>query len=332
MTDCTQSQCHAGVAHRRDVLERVAAEAPAPVTAQIIRARLTAFKEQMSHQNYTEGVCACCARSKRQSKLTRVDLPACDAAEPPDWLGWTTEQWVRNRAAWWSQVDTELNIDKYLDVHFHAAERLEQAVADRDLARESAVEHPKDEDAQHKLKMCILWSARVAAWREHLHADLVADSIPAPGHATSRWLLFKGGIHLDTEGSTVTCDLCNSCRTALSHKSYQDDSAVKMPPYARARGLWNGPEPVELKVLTYTERRVLRLARVYQTVKRISSHLVPWAKTSLTALPQYTTRNVVAYAQDPDAVTRVLCLTPEQLAKDIYVQFEGTKDPENFTE
>ena len=44
------------------------------------------------------------------------------------------------------------------------------------------------------------------------------------------------------------------------------------------------------------------------------------------ALPEYSSKNVVAYAQDPDAVLRVLCLPPEQFAQDIYIQFEGAKD------
>ena len=99
-----------------------------------------------------------------------------------------------------------------------------------------------------------------------------------------------------------------------------------MPECARARGFWGGPEPAVLRQLSFAERKVLRLARVYSTVKRISAHILPYGRLHPEALPEYSTRNVVAYAQDPDAVIRVLCLPPEQLAQDIYVQFEGAKD------
>ena len=51
-----------------------------------------------------------------------------------------------------------------------------------------------------------------------------------------------------------------------------------MPLRARARGLWQGPEPEAIKRLTYAERRILRLARVYVTVKRVSKHIAAWAK------------------------------------------------------
>ena len=49
-----------------------------------------------------------------------------------------------------------------------------------------------------------------------------------------------------------------------------------------------------------------------------------WARKDVTALPQYTTKNVVAYPQDPDAAIRVLCLKPEQLVHVLTVQFVGT--------
>ena len=62
---CLSSPCpgHAAQEHRRDILERVAAEGVAPVSAQVLRARLTAYKDHLSHDNFVEGVCACCARN-----------------------------------------------------------------------------------------------------------------------------------------------------------------------------------------------------------------------------------------------------------------------------
>ena len=38
------------------MLERVAAEAPCAVSAQAIRARLTAYRDHYTHDNYVEGL------------------------------------------------------------------------------------------------------------------------------------------------------------------------------------------------------------------------------------------------------------------------------------
>jgi hypothetical protein len=100
--------------------------------------------------------------------------------------------------------------------------------------------------------------------------------------------------------------------------------ATKMPVKARANGLWGGPEPEEIRRLTYAGRRVLRLARLYASIKRVLGKDAPWAKGHGAALPQYSTRNVIAFAQDPDTAIRVLCLAPCELAQDLYVQFEGS--------
>ena len=56
MGPCTQPQEHHGPAHRRDVLERVVAEAPCAVSAQVIRARLTAYRDHYTRANYVEGL------------------------------------------------------------------------------------------------------------------------------------------------------------------------------------------------------------------------------------------------------------------------------------
>ena len=131
----------------------------------------------------------------------------------------------------------------------------------------------------------------------------------------------------DKATGVLRCNLCLPCRAALGNKeSATGKPAVRMPECARARGFWGGPEPAVLRQLSFAERKVLRLARVYSTVKRISAHILPYGRLHPEALPEYSTRNVVAYAQDPDAVIRVLCLPPEQLAQDIHVQFEGAKD------
>eukprot|EP00973_Karenia_brevis_P057371 7980115-Karenia_brevis.AAC.1 len=58
-----------------------------------------------------------------------------------------------------------------------------------------------------------------------------------------------------------------------------------------------------------------------------------WAKANVDALPQYSTNNVIAYPQDPDAAVRTICVFPEKLYQVLTVQFVGddpsivTKDP-----
>ena len=329
---CLQVACpgHDAQEHRRDILERVAAEGVSPVSSQVARSRLTALKDHLCHDNYAEGVCACCARSKKRSTLQKCDFAHASASEPPAWLRWDVATWLQHGQTWWEQVDSILNIEVYLQEYLHADERVDQAVADRDEARKVAAREPNSEEAQEILRSNIVWATRVTDWRAHLRTDLIADSVPAPGASVRRWLLYSGGMLTPTSLGTLSCNLCRSCRSALSNANSAGEPSVRMPPYARARGMWNGPEPAAIHALTRVERAVLRLARVYQVIKRISAHIAPYASGNADALPQYTTGNTVAYAQDPEAISRCLCLTPQQLADDLFIQFEGPKD-EAFT-
>ena len=116
------------------------------------------------------------------------------------------------------------------------------------------------------------------------------------------------------------------CATGLRQRNNKKEPRPRLSPYARPCGLWAGPEPAELRVLTYIERRILNLARVYLTVKRVMVKDAPWGKSDPEALPQYSTNNVVAYPQDLDATIRTVCVVPEDLYKVLTLQFVGT-DP-----
>ena len=70
------------------------------------------------------------ARYRRLRKLTRVTFPARDAPVAPEWLGWSDENWVRNREIWYDHLDAVLNVDVYLVKHFHADERVREAEAE----------------------------------------------------------------------------------------------------------------------------------------------------------------------------------------------------------
>ena len=93
--------------------------------------------------------------------------------------------------------------------------------------------------------------------------------------------------------------------------------------YARANGLWRGPDPPELANLSYAESKVINLARLYVSVKRVFLNRGSYAATSKSEAPFYHQKNVVAYPQNPDAALRAMGLSPGDLAKTLLVQFVG---------
>ena len=93
---------------------------------------------------------------------------------------------------------------------------------------------------------------------------------------------------------------------------------------ARAHGMWHGPDPEELRVPTFSETKVINLARVYVSVKRVFLDKRSYAPTTEAEAPLYHQRNVVAYPQDPDAAVTTLGMLPEDLARMITVQFVGS--------
>ena len=80
--------------YRNKVLGATMAAWPEPISPQVLRTRLAAFKDELCDRNFRMASCACCARQKQQSKLTSVVFPplACNVA--PAWLPWTDEQWI----------------------------------------------------------------------------------------------------------------------------------------------------------------------------------------------------------------------------------------------
>ena len=113
--------------YRREVFEKHIRAWPEPITPQIVRMRLAAYKNEMNDANYKLCACAVCARQKRQCKLSNVQFPPTDADEPPAWLLWTPEEWVEHRAQWYHQLDEILSTESYLRVFFKCEERLASA-------------------------------------------------------------------------------------------------------------------------------------------------------------------------------------------------------------
>ena len=77
-----------------------------------------------------------------------------------------------------------------------------------------------------------------------------------------------------------------------------------MPSEARANGLWRGPDPPEISSLSYNEAKVINLARIYVSVKRVFLDRSSYARTSASEAPLYHQKNVVAYPQSQDAALR----------------------------
>ena len=98
---------------------------------------------------------------------------------------------------------------------------------------------------------------------------------------------------------------------------------MEMPLLCRARGLWGGPEPEEIRALSYVERKALQLARTYACIKHVRQSQLKWTKDRPDTAPQYTTRNVTAYPQDPDKILRSVCMMPEEICSHMAVHFFG---------
>ena len=311
-------------AYRKHVMTQEVRNFPQPVPSQVLRTRLTAFKQLQTDADFAQGVCACCVRARRQKDLIVATFVSENCDESPPWLEWTAEAWRKHRQLWWNQVNKVLNVEHYLSTFFIADGRVADAEAARLKADDNLKGQPADAHYITQQRLATFWYDRVARWRNCLREDLRFDGVAAPGAPDDRWMLHRGGIVLDGSVQDVRCHLCTDCSTAFRHRLQNGKPLVRMPLVARANGLWQGPEPEVIRNLSYAERRILRLARVYTTVKRVSKGAAIWAKDNEAALPQYTTRNTVSYAQDPDAVLLTVGLMPAELKTDLLVQFEGS--------
>ena len=96
-----------------------------------------------------------------------------------------------------------------------------------------------------------------------------------------------------------------------------------MPAEARANGLWRGPQPTELATLSYCEAKVINMARIYVSVKRVLLDRSSYAQTKASETPKYHQKNVVAFPQNLDATLLSIGIPPKELCKMLTVQFVG---------
>ena len=154
--------------YRRLVLRKTLAEWPQRISAQILRTRLAAFKQELCDYKFAQNPCASCCRLKRRCKLFDVVFPPADAQRPPEWLPWTEEEWLKHRKQWYESVDDILNINQYLERFFHVSGRLS-------AARMAVATFENDTGASPSfpsLAAAESWERRVQQWCENLRRDL----------------------------------------------------------------------------------------------------------------------------------------------------------------
>ena len=162
--------------YRRQVLSKTQAEWPQPISPQVLRTRLAAFKEELCDANFRIQPCASCARGKRLCKLSVVVLPSRSAAVPPSWLPWLPEHWPAARELWFDRMSALLDPETYLQTIFQADDRVAAAtneVAAAEAGRAAEVGFASAAAARS-------WLERVRAWRRNVRAALLADSVPTP--------------------------------------------------------------------------------------------------------------------------------------------------------
>ena len=171
--------CHDGIsisAYRHRVLRSSLTEWPQPVSPQLLRSRLAAFKMEMSDANYKLVVCACCALEKRRFEVTRVSIPPPSASEAPAWLGYSTQDWLRHAEDWYAAMHRLFGIDRYLDGVFGADEHIRQARAVVQM-----LENGEDVNNDFaSVEEATAWLRRVEQWCENLRKALTLDSVPSP--------------------------------------------------------------------------------------------------------------------------------------------------------
>ena len=124
---------------------------------------------------------------------------------------------------------------------------------------------------------------------------------------------------LSTDRGSLLCIRCSFHMLFVRFVHFRETKgasrapAVSMPPKARANGLWRGPDPPEIMDLSYVERRVIALARVYVSIKRVYFPGRDNRRMRPDETPRYHQKNVVAYPQNPDKVVRAVGVRPDDL-------------------
>ena len=311
--------------YRRTVLQRSLSAWPEAISPQVLRGRLAAFMTNLCDSKFEMKVCGSCAREKRREKLSYCRIPSVMDEEAPSWLSCTADEWSLYKKSWCSRMDELLNVKTYLAKFFGLEDLIEKARGILHNMETGATEPTPDTSIEAKRAYC----RRLEICNANLLRDLRLDSVPNPSNRDERWLLYADSVGdavasaLDTSNSLFLW-LCKKCKAAFAHKSDIGTPTPKLPERARANGLWGGPLPAELECLTYSERKVIQLARCHVCVKRVFLDARSYKRPSGRAeLPKFHEKNVVAYPYHLDLVSKVLGAGPQRLAEAMTIQFVG---------
>ena len=296
--------------YRALVLGHAIHQGPNIVSPQVLRSRLDAYHAVMERKLDTV-VCASCARARPRSSAQHAVF-ATSARTPvaPEWLSWPPGVWELHSDAWLQALDRLFSIDEYWSKYFDGPNRRAQAAA-------AAPDSPR----------AATWHARVETWAENILHDLYHDSVASP--LGTRWLLLPSAILAQTD-TTIECYLCRKCSIALRALSSDNKPRPTHSVVCRARGQWGGPEPPELRRLSWLGRRILQLACPVVSIKTVGAHTnAPYDAES----SQYLIGNVLVFPQRGGAVARALGLLPADLVCDVALRYEAdgptslTSDP-----
>jgi hypothetical protein len=226
-------------------------------------------------------------------------------------------------------VDSLLNIERYAATFFEVDKRLREAA------------EALTDSSGHEHSLAVAWHSRVKQWSENIHQDLRSDAVIAPRGCDAYWMLYippqkplasatPDALQADPDLDgirAISCDFCTDCAKQFSRlqgPARKRIPAPRMPIFARANGLWGGPLPSELEALTYTERRIIALARIYVSIKRVHPEGAPHNRDANNFQPLYHEKNVIAYPQTQEYVKQVVGVTPLALVRTLFVQFYGT--------
>lgn len=264
-------------------------------------------------------------QEKRLCRLTSVTFMR-DAPAPPAWLPFSPSDWSQHGHEWYAQVDRMLNVTLYFDIYFQAQTKTRNA--DAHVAHMRNAE-PADADA---IRLAKRRQQRVHKWARNTLAALHADAVRTPHASGQSWLLFFEVVLVSPtdearSDATISCPLCSKFLAALRAIDSQGRLALRGPVHARCRGLWGGgPDPEELSLLSYVERRIIRLARAHVSVKKVWG--LRYCTNNDDAAPSYHTRNVVACPNSVGGALTSVGLWPSQLCQDLLVQFQSGRKQE----
>ena len=104
---------------------------------------------------------------------------------------------------------------------------------------------------------------------------------------------------------SISCDFCIECAQQFfeAHRSSSKESAgTKNAVVCAAQWHVGSPVPSALEARTYTERRIIALARVYVSIKRVHPEGAAYVRDSNNFQPLYHEHNVIAYLQTQEYV------------------------------